>query len=251
MENAPDIHPLLEAAAPKPTTDLLMAKDLGKSYGLRPVLRQVDLTLPPGSLTLICGPNGAGKSTLLRILAGLSAPDTGLIHTNVAPEDIGFLTHESGAYIGLTALENLAFWTRLHGFELARADLENLLAEAGLADFAHEPTAAVSQGMLQRLNLARCFAPRPRLLLLDEPATSLDHAGLVLLKKHLAATRSRGGAVAFASHQLREFLPQADFVLALAPVEIDPKSEKNASNITYYGPAAPFARRTDARDGHV
>lgn len=251
MENTPDVNPLLEAAAPASQADLLMAKGLGKSYGLRPVLRQVDLTLPPGSLTLICGPNGAGKSTLLRILAGLATPDTGLIHSSIPPEDRGFLTHESGAYVGLSALENLTFWTRLHGLELERDALENLLSEVGLADFAHEPAAAFSQGMLQRLNLARCLAPRPRLLLLDEPATSLDRAGLALLKEQLAAARSRGGAVALASHQLHEFLPEADLALALAPLEIGPESEKNASSIAYYGPAAAFASKTRAGGGHA
>ena len=251
MENEPDLNPLLEAAAPQPTADLLMAKGLGKSYGLRQVLRQVDLTLPSGSLTLICGPNGAGKSTLLRILAGLAAPDTGLIHLNVPPEDLGFLTHESGAYTGLTALENLTFWTKLHGLELTRADLENLLAEAGLAAFAHEPAAAFSQGMLQRLNLARCFAPRPRLLLLDEPAGSLDRAGLNLLKERLAAARSRGGAVALASHQLHDFLPAADFVLALTPLGIDAESEETASSIAYYGPASTFTPEARAGGGHA
>ncbi len=225
------------------TAALLTAKDLSKAYGFRPALRHVDFTMLPGSLTLICGPNGAGKSTLLRILAGLIPPDAGLLNLTVPPENIGFMTNEPCAYAGLTALENLTFWTRLHGLGFTRTDLETQLATAGLADFAHAPAATFSQGMLQRLNLARCFAPRPRLALLDEPGASLDRDGLKLLKQHLSATRAEGGAVAVVSHQIQDFLPEADFVLALDLIQTQNKSENAVSSLSYYGPAAAFTPR--------
>lgn len=225
---------------------LLVAEGLCKAYGCRTVLRNVSLTLPPGALALICGPNGAGKSTLLRILAGLAAPDAGNICLAAAPGEIAFMTHESCAYPGLTALQNLAFWTRLHGLDLSDDDLRGLLAEAGLAEFAHEPAADFSQGMLQRLNLARCFAPRPRLVFLDEPATGLDRAGGALLKAHIARTRQAGGAVALVSHQVSEFTPLADMVLSLGW----PECGKTDSNVVYCGPAAGFAS-PDREVGHV
>jgi heme exporter protein A len=250
---------LTNLAGPNPTvaaSALLTATDLGKTYNFRPVLREVSMNMPPASLTLICGPNGAGKSTLLRLLAGLSQPDTGQINLTTPPESLAFLTPESCAYAGLTASENLTFWAKLHGLDLDRAELKNLLTQAGLAQFAHQPTINFSQGMLQRLNLTRCFAPRPRLALLDEPATGLDSAGLALLKNYLSATRSAGGAIALVSHHMPDFLPEADFVLALNLPCPQDDSEVSASSVTYYGPAAAFSFQ-DALDpqtrgaGHV
>lgn len=233
------------AAAPAPAA-LLVAEGLGKSYGYRPVLRNVSLTLLPGTLALICGPNGSGKSTLLRMLAGLAAPDAGSISLTAAPGEIAFMTHESCAYPALTALQNLAFWTKLHGLNLSDDDLRGLLAEAGLSEFALEPTAGFSQGMLQRLNMARCFAPRPRLVLLDEPNTGLDRAGTALLNTHIARTRQAGGAVALVSHQACDFMPLADLVLALDWAECG----KADSNVSYHGPAAEFAV-SDREADHV
>ena len=234
------------AAAASAPGALLVAEGLCKAYGYRPVLRNVSLTLPVGALALICGPNGAGKSTLLRILAGLAAPDAGSVSLTAAPGEIAFMTHESCAYHGLTALQNLDFWTRLQGLDLSDDDLRGLLAEAGLAEFAHEPTASFSQGMLQRLNLARCFAPRPRLVFLDEPATGLDRAGTALLNEHIARTRQAGGAVALISHQVCEFTSLADVVLALGW----PECGKTDPSVAYCGPAAGFAAPDQEAD-HV
>ena len=236
------------AEAPHPEGALLIASGLNKAYNFRPVLRHVDLALPPGTLTLIHGPNGAGKSTLLRILAGLTMPDAGLIHRAAPPEAIGFMTHEPCAYVGLSALENLTFWSKLHGLALGRDALNELLREAGLADAAHELTTSFSQGMLQRLNLVRCFVAQPRLVFLDEPANGLDRTGLALLKQRLAATCAAGGAVVLVGHQLQSFLSEADFVLSLAPVKPDP--EADSSNAVYYGPARTFDARI-IEDSHA
>ena len=234
MPHTPEASP--EPLAAPPSGDLLAAEGLCKVYGYRPVLRHVAITLPPGSLTLICGPNGAGKSTLLRLLAGLTAPDAGAIRLKAGPHETAFMNHEPCAYPGLTALQNLAFWTRLHGLSLDGTALHGLLAGVGLAEFAHESTAGFSQGMLQRLNLARCFAPRPRLVLLDEPGTGLDREGAALLKEHIASTCRAGGAVAMVSHQIRDFLALADFVLALGL----PGDAGTNSSVAYYGPAGGF-----------
>lgn len=161
---------------------LLTARGLGKSYNYHPVLRGVDLELAPGALLLVRGPNGAGKSTLLRILAGLTRSEEGSFQLNAPPCKISYMNHEPCAYAGLSALQNLKFWTRLNDFSFSRAELLHLLEEAGLVKFAHKNTQNFSQGMLQRLNLARCFAGEPCLVFLDEPGANLDQEGFALLQ---------------------------------------------------------------------
>lgn len=215
---------------------MLTARGLCKNYNYRPVLRGVDIDLAPGALTLVCGPNGAGKSTLLRVLSGLARADEGFLRVNAAPHEISYMNHEPCAYAGLTALQNLEFWTGLRKPAFSRAELEALLDNAGLADFAREPVQHFSQGMLQRLNLARCFASAPRLTFLDEPGAGLDREGLALLRGHIAAARESGGAVLLITHNLQDHLTQADSVLVLkAPAPLT-----ETSGVGYYGPLAGF-----------
>lgn len=222
-------------------TALLTARGLCKNYNYRPVLRGVDIDLSPGSVTLVCGPNGAGKSTLLRILSGLARVDEGLLRVNAAPHEISYVNHEPCAYAGLTALQNLEFWTKLNKLAFNRVKLEALLDKAGLAGFSHEPVQHFSQGMLQRLNLTRCFANAPRLAFLDEPSTGLDREGVTLLHGHIAATRESGGAVILISHYFKENVPLADRVLALKA----PSPHIETSGVGYYGPVAGFSPQSD------
>lgn len=215
---------------------LLTARGLCKNYDYRQVLRGVDIELGPGALTLVCGPNGAGKSTLLRVFCGLARADEGFLRVDAEPHKISYVNHKPCVYAGLTALQNLEFWTRLNKLAFSRAELEALLDKAGLTAFAHEPVQHFSQGMLQRLNLARCFANAPRLVFLDEPSTNLDREGIALLHGYIAATRESGGAVVLISHHFKENLPLADSVLALKM----PSPHMENSGVSYYGPAAGF-----------
>ena len=159
---------------------------LAKTYGLAPVLREVDLRLLPGAGAFVIGGNGAGKSTLLRILAGLEAPSGG--HALVFGQDtrrlaaryrrrIGMMAHQSFLYPNLTARENLEFYAELYSLADPRASAELWLERVGLADVADTRVRTFSRGMEQRLSAARAMLAEPALLLLDEPFASLDHDG--------------------------------------------------------------------------
>ncbi len=184
---------------------------LAKTYGLAPVLRDVDLRLLPGAGAFIVGGNGAGKSTLLRIIAGLEAPSGG--NALVFGQDtrrlaaryrrrVGLMAHQSFLYPNLTARENLEFFAELYSLADPRASADQWLGRVGLAGVAVAETRvrAFSRGMEQRLSAARAMIAEPALLLLDEPFASLDHDGAEIVAGLIRGAVERGASVLATAH---------------------------------------------------
>ena len=174
-------------------------------------------------------------------MAGLSRPSTGAIECHCESGEIGYLGHATCIYPGLSALENLAFWSRLYGLGAERSRLTDLLERVELARFAEERAGTFSRGMAQRLNLARILLQSPRLLLLDEPGTGLDARSLALLRREIMQARSGGAAVVWISHDLAGDSNYADRILAIA-----------SRTIVYDGPSEGFPglealERTDSQ----
>ena len=165
---------------------MLQARQLGKRYGEKRVLRGVDLELPRGGFLVVTGPNGSGKTTLLRICAGLAAPSAGAVQRGVERAELGYLGHEPLVYRELSALENLDLYGRLYHVPERRERIGMLLERFGLWDARHARVASYSRGMTQRLALCRVLLHDPALLILDEPYTALDEAGAALLDAQLA-----------------------------------------------------------------
>jgi ABC-type multidrug transport system ATPase subunit len=174
--------------------------------GVPPVLEGVDLRLEAGRAAAIEGRNGAGKTTLLRIACGLILPDSGTVRlSGIDPElertefhrRVGFLSAgNSGLYARLRAEHHLEMWARLA--LLPRSERVEAVRRA-VERFALEPLCGrrvdrLSMGQRQRLRLALAFLHEPEVVLLDEPGTSLDEDGLVLLGSALDALKERGGA---------------------------------------------------------
>ena len=214
---------------------LIRLAGIGKLFGARAVLRNVSLEVFPGTVTLLVGANGAGKTTLLRIMAGLARPTVGSVERFCEDGELGYLGHATFIYPGLTALENLAFWSGMHGHPTDRATLAAALARVELEPFAEERAGTFSRGMAQRLNLARILLQSPKLLLLDEPGTGLDVRSLAILHREIAAARERGAGVVWISHDVAGDAARAD---RIAAIENRP--------IGYCGPADqyPALRRT-------
>jgi ABC-2 type transport system ATP-binding protein len=171
-----------------------------------PVLEGVDLRLEPGRAAAVEGRNGAGKTTLLRIACGLILPDAGTVRVaGLDPEhertefhrSVGFLSAgNSGLYARLKAEHHLEMWARLA--LIPRRERDAAIARVA-AEFELEPLFGrrvdrLSMGQRQRLRLALAFLHEPRLVMLDEPGTSLDEEGLALLGAALGALKARGGA---------------------------------------------------------
>jgi len=203
---------------------LLEARGLQRSFGRVRILRGLDLTIREGEALAVVGPNGAGKTTLLRILAGLMRPTAGQIRVLGQPLEegsaqtrsaIGLLSHQSLLYDDLTLLENLTFAARLYGVDRPRQVAEAALAQAGLGDRADELPRRLSRGLLQRAAIARALLHRPKVLLLDEPFTSLDAAAADRLRADLRIRLAEGLGVVLVTHHLTEVWELASRVAVL------------------------------------
>lgn len=190
-------------------TAVVETRALGKSFGLLPVLLEVDLSVTAGHAAVIIGGNGAGKSTLLAILAGLSAPSAGSAlvfgqdSRRLDPQgrrQIGMLSHRSFLYPNLTARENLEFYATLYGVENPHIAALTWLRRVGLANFGDERVRMYSRGMEQRLAAARAMIAAPMLLLLDEPFAALDSDGGAIIADLIRAELARGCAVVISAH---------------------------------------------------
>jgi heme ABC exporter ATP-binding subunit CcmA len=204
---------------------LIHVSGLRKAYGSTLVLDGVDLVVCGGEAVGLLGPNGAGKTTLLKILATVVRPTRG--SAAIAGHDcareaervravVGLVAHGAHVYEDLTALENLRFWTRFAGAATPVAELRGVLAEVELDDCADARVRTFSAGMRRRLSLARLLLTRPRVLLLDEPFSSLDQRARKWLEQYLQAFTAGGGAIFMATHAFGRELEVAERLVILA-----------------------------------
>ncbi|MSQ08876.1 MAG: heme ABC exporter ATP-binding protein CcmA [Dehalococcoidia bacterium] len=200
-------------------------RGLEKSYGIVSALRGVDMDAIPDECLVLFGPNGAGKTTLLRILAGLTRPDAGTVTVNghdiaregeLARQSTGALLHSPMLFADMTVRENLRFFARMFGIP----DSERRIGEA--AERTHmtyrldDRVRTLSHGLAKRVALARALLHAPRLLILDEPETGLDHSALKLLDGVIADYRRGGRSVVMTTHSLERGLAWADRVVLLS-----------------------------------
>ena len=194
---------------------MIVARGLGRSFGAKRVLRDLDLDVAERDLLLVTGPNGSGKSTLLALCAGLLAPTRGELEVRVERSRIGYMAHEPLVYRELSALENLDLYGRLYRVPERRERIGMLLERYGLWEARRERVAAFSRGMQQRLALCRTLLHEPDLLLLDEPYAGLDEEGAELLDGELAALAG-ARTLLLATHDAERMAPLASRRLALA-----------------------------------
>ncbi len=192
---------------------VLEARRVSKYFGDFAALKEVSLRAGPGEAILVYGPNGAGKTTLLRIMAGLSRPSRGevlfsgksiLRESGQAKSAIGFVSHATFLYSGLTARENLHLAGKLFDVRNLEPRIETMLEMFSLQDHSRKPVRALSRGLQQRVTLARAFLHQPRWLILDEPFTGLDAAASSHLESLLRNLRREGKGLIFSTHQFSQ-----------------------------------------------
>jgi len=183
-------------------------------------VRNVSVELQRGRFYVLRGENGAGKSTLLRMIAGLSEPTEGSISvfalpTRDARSRMGYMAHAPLLYDELTAMENLRFFGALYGVN-SDAPLQEAIRRVGLDPDLARRVGQYSQGMRQRLSLARAIFHSPELLLLDEPFSNVDPESASQIARLLGSMRSAGATILLVTHQLGLLASMADEYLLLS-----------------------------------
>ncbi|HVL56792.1 MAG TPA: putative 2-aminoethylphosphonate ABC transporter ATP-binding protein [Burkholderiaceae bacterium] len=226
----------------------LRVRRLGKRFGDFVALADVDLDVRPGELLCLLGPSGCGKTTLLRIIAGLETQTAGQIEQSgrdvsaLPPHrrDYGIVFQSYALFPNLTVAENVGYG--LVNRRLGRAAIAERVAEllrlVGLPDAAAKYPAQLSGGQQQRVALARALAPRPGLLLLDEPLSALDALERVRLRGEIRRLQQQVGVTTvLVTHDQEEALSIADRVVVMNRGRIE---QVGAPQEIYERPATRF-----------
>ncbi len=176
-----------------------------KQFGRFAALRGVSAEFDAGQFHAILGDNGAGKTTLLRALAGLAQPTQGTISIfgkspREACRDIGYMAHPSLLYDEMSGMENLRYFARLYG-AVNEARCDEVIRAVGLDPELTRGVGQYSQGMRQRMSLARAILHDPRVLLLDEPFSNVDVHSARAMVALLKGMRDAGKTVFVITHQ--------------------------------------------------
>jgi iron(III) transport system ATP-binding protein len=216
------------------TSAHLRCDAIAKSFGARSVLRDVDLEVSEGTLTAILGSSGSGKTTLLRVIIGFIAPDAGTVsiagsivagggRKPLAPDKraVGYVAQEGALYPHLSVGENVGFGLP-RGERKRGSRVVEMLELVGLgSDYAERRPHALSGGEQRRVALARALAPRPRLVLLDEPFSGLDAALRGETRAAVLHALGQEGATAvMVTHDQAEALSTGDEVAVLRDGEL-------------------------------
>jgi ABC-type multidrug transport system ATPase subunit len=185
---------------------VISASNLIKQFGRFAALRGVSADFAGGKLYAILGDNGAGKTTLLRTLAGLTRPTSGQVtildasNFHEVCHQVGYMAHPSLLYDEMSGMENLAYFARLYGIGDGSRCAEAIRL-VGLDPDLSRPVGQYSQGMRQRMSLARALLNDPKILLLDEPFSNVDIHSATGMVRLLARARDQGKTVFVVTHQ--------------------------------------------------
>ncbi|MBT8155819.1 ABC transporter ATP-binding protein [Epibacterium ulvae] len=210
-------QPLQTAPAPR-----LEIRNIRRFFDGRPVVDSVSLTIQAGKVTCLLGPSGCGKSTTLRIIAGVEMQDAGEIYVDgnlicdtvfrVPPErrEIGLMFQDFALFPHLCVADNVAFGLK-GPKDQKRARVEELLAKVSLSQYIDEFPHQLSGGEQQRVALARALAPRPRIMLMDEPFSGLDNRLRDGIRDEtLSLLKEEDTAVLLVTHEPEEAMRMAD-----------------------------------------
>ena len=241
----------------------LSLQNIQKTYEQQPLLRGISFQVQSGQTICLLGSSGSGKSTLLRIIAGLEKPDQGCVCWNgenlatlpVHQRGFGLMFQEYALFPHRNVAENVAFGLRMQGLpkaEITQRTAESL-AQVNLTNFANRRVTDLSGGEQQRVALARALAPRPRLLMFDEPLGALDRTlreQLADLLRHIL--HQTGIPAIYVTHDQEEAFSLADHFILLHEGQIE---QQGSPNHIYNNPStawvASFLGQTNLISGQI
>ena len=203
---------------------VIVLTELTKQYGTSIVVDHIDMSVQRGEIFGLLGPNGAGKSTTILMMLGLTEPTSGHVkicgidsttHPIEVKRKIGYLPEDVGFYDDMTGLENLLFTARLNGIPASDAAVraEKLLDRVGLGMQRKKKTGKYSRGMRQRLGLADVLIKNPEIIILDEPTSGIDPAGVQeFIDMIHTLSREENLTILFSSHNLDQVQKVCDRV---------------------------------------
>jgi NitT/TauT family transport system ATP-binding protein len=203
----------------------VVARGVSRQYvtqnGVVDACVDMNLDVEPGQFVVIVGPSGCGKSTFLRMAAGLEQPTSGsleIVRPDGSPATNAMVFHGRTLFPWLSVRDNVAYGLRLSGMSRAerREHADELLDLVGLTRFAHSWPHQISEGMRQRVSIARALAMDPNLLLMDEPFGALDEQTRFILQEELLRIWEKSGkTVIFVTHSIDEALILADKIVVM------------------------------------
>ena len=238
---------------------LLECTGLVKDYPGKRAVDGVDFCVERGEIVGLLGPNGAGKTTTFRMTCGMIAPNEGRVVfdgvdvTNWpmykrAQHGMGYLSQDDSIFVKLNVEQNiLAVLEYLRmGRRERRETVDRLLAHFGLDDKRKQIASTLSGGERRRLEIARCLATEPNLILLDEPFTGIDPVTIHSIQDTIAELRSQGIAILLTDHRERETLTVTDrsYIVCSGKVLVSGDAETVLSNVE--AQKQYFGRRFDA-----
>lgn len=223
-------------------------KDIQKNYKNYTASDHVSFSIEKGKLVALLGPSGSGKSTILRMIAGLETPDVGDIFidgksmTHVSPKDrgIGFVFQSYALFRYMNVFDNIAFGLQLQKISKAKIKEEvmDLIELIGLKGLEKRYPAQLSGGQRQRVAFARALAPKPRVLLLDEPFAAIDAKVRLELRSWLKETIHKVGITSiFVTHDQDEALEVADEIIVTNQGRVE---QMGSPMDIYKNPRSPF-----------
>jgi ABC-type multidrug transport system ATPase subunit len=204
---------------------VIVLQNLVKFFGRFAALRDISDSFAPGRLYVVVGDNGAGKSTLLRVVAGLMQPSQGTVtllgmqNLRDVAHRIGYMGHAPLLYDELDGVENLRYFAGLYGLS-ADALCRRAMQQVGLDPALERRVGQYSQGMRQRLSLARAILHNPELMLLDEPFSNVDVKSARDMAAVLGRVRDQGKTVFVVTHQAPLMESVADEFVQMAAGQI-------------------------------
>jgi ABC-type multidrug transport system ATPase subunit len=226
--------------------DAVALSHVSKIFGRFAALRDVSAEFAPGKLYVILGDNGAGKTTLLRAMVGLARPTRGIITVlgaegpRAATGEIGYMAHPTLLYEEMSGMENLRYFAALYGIREDQP-CERAIRAVGLDPALARRVDQYSQGMRQRLSLARALVHDPRILFLDEPFSNVDVVSAREMAHVLARMRDLGKTIFIVTHQAALLEGVADEFVSMAAGQISSRTRELPASLER---GAPPARAT-------